>query len=42
MAEEMAAIIPGARLVVTPEAGHLSPIERPQAVTAALRVWLAD
>lgn len=40
MAADMAARIPGARLVVVPEAGHLAPIEAPDAVTAALRVWL--
>ena len=36
----MAAAIPGARLAVIEECGHLSPIERPQAVTALLRDWL--
>lgn len=39
--EEMAALIPGARLVVVPECGHLSTMERPQAVSAAMRAWLA-
>jgi pimeloyl-ACP methyl ester carboxylesterase len=38
--EEMAAAIPGAKLVVVEECGHLSAIERPAAVTAALRAWL--
>ena len=38
---EMAADIPNARLVVVPECGHLSPLERPEAVNAALRSWLA-
>ncbi len=42
MAKEMADLVPGARLVVIPEAGHLSPIERPDAVTAALAAWLED
>jgi len=38
--EEMAAAIPGARLVVLEGSGHLSPLERPAAVTAALAAWL--
>jgi pimeloyl-ACP methyl ester carboxylesterase len=37
----MAALIPGARRVTVPHCGHLSPIERPEAVTAELRAWLA-
>lgn len=41
LARDMAARIPGADLVVIPEAGHLSPIEAPEAVTAALKQWLA-
>jgi len=36
LACEMAAAIPGAKLVVVPECGHLSTIERPQAVNKAL------
>lgn len=36
-AAAMAAGIPGARLVIIPGAGHLSPIENPRAVNAALR-----
>jgi pimeloyl-ACP methyl ester carboxylesterase len=39
--EEMAASIPGARLVVVPDSGHLSPIEQPAAVTAGLREWVS-
>jgi pimeloyl-ACP methyl ester carboxylesterase len=39
--EEMAAAIPGAKLVVVEECGHLSAIERPEAVSAALRDWLS-
>ncbi len=35
-AEEMAAAIPGARLVVVPDCGHLATLERPAAVNAAL------
>lgn len=38
--DEMAALIPGADLVKVDECGHLSPLERPEAVTAALRAWL--
>lgn len=40
MHEEMASLIPGARLQVIEDCGHLSPIEQPQAVTAALRAWI--
>jgi pimeloyl-ACP methyl ester carboxylesterase len=39
--EEMAAAIPGASLEIVEESGHLSPLERPNAVTAAMRGWLA-
>lgn len=38
---EMAELIPGARLVCVPDCGHLSPMEQPEAVTAALMEWLA-
>ena len=38
--EEMAGAIPGAHLVVVDGSGHLSPLERPAAVTAALAAWL--
>ena len=34
--------IAGARLVVVPDSGHLSTIEQPAAVTAALSTWLAE
>jgi pimeloyl-ACP methyl ester carboxylesterase len=40
LAREMADGIHGARLVVVPECGHLSTMERPQAVTAALLDWM--
>jgi len=36
---EMAGSIAGARFVPVEDAGHLSPMERPQAVTALLREW---
>lgn len=38
--EEMASLISGARLCIVEECGHLSPIERPHAVTALMRDWL--
>jgi pimeloyl-ACP methyl ester carboxylesterase len=40
LAEEMAAEIPGARLVKIPECGHLSTLERPDAVNKALIEWM--
>jgi pimeloyl-ACP methyl ester carboxylesterase len=39
--QEMAEAIPEATLVVLPRCGHLSPLERPDAVSAQLRAWLA-
>ncbi len=38
--EEMAALIPASRLVVIENCGHMSTMERPEAVTAAMRDWL--
>ena len=40
LAHEMANGIRGSRLVVVPACGHLSTMERPQAVTAALVEWM--
>lgn len=40
--EEMAALIPGARMIPIEDCGHLSTMERPQAVTAVLRYWLQE
>lgn len=40
--DEMAAEIPGARLVVVEDCGHLAPLEQPHAVSAVLRCWLQD
>ncbi len=39
--ELMAQEIPGARLVTIPDCGHMVTLERPEAVTVALREWLA-
>ena len=36
----LARTLPGARLVVVPECGHMAPMEAPDAVTRALRDWL--
>jgi len=36
----MASGISGAKLAMIEDCGHLSPLERPQAVTALLRMWL--
>jgi len=38
--EEMSAAIPGAKLVVVEECGHLSTLERPDEVNASMRAWL--
>jgi pimeloyl-ACP methyl ester carboxylesterase len=40
-AREMAALVPAAALVVVPRCGHLSTLERPDAVSEALEDWLA-
>lgn len=39
-AREMADAIQGARLAVIEDSGHLSTVEQPEAVTAALEAWL--
>jgi pimeloyl-ACP methyl ester carboxylesterase len=41
LAREICTGISGARLVVVPECGHLSTIEKPDAVNAALAEWLS-
>jgi len=41
LSQEIAAAISGARLVVIPDCGHLSTLERPDAVNAALVEWMA-
>ncbi len=40
LSEEIAAAIAGSRLVVIPDCGHMSTLERPQAVTEALVEWM--
>lgn len=41
LAKEICTGISGARLVVVPDCGHLSTIEKPEAVNAALAEWLS-
>jgi pimeloyl-ACP methyl ester carboxylesterase len=38
--EEMMTVLPNATLVVVEHCGHMSMLEQPEAVTAAMRVWL--
>lgn len=40
LSEEIAAGIPGAKLMIVPDCGHLSQPERPEAVSSALAAWL--
>jgi pimeloyl-ACP methyl ester carboxylesterase len=40
LSEEIAAAIPGSRLVVVPDCGHMSTLEQPQAVAEALVDWM--
>ncbi len=40
LAREIAAGIPGSRLVMIPDSGHLSTLEQPDAVTKALVEWM--
>ena len=42
LAGEIAAGIRGAQLLTVPQSGHLSTLEQPEAVSAALCEWLAD
>jgi pimeloyl-ACP methyl ester carboxylesterase len=38
--EEMAALVPEAQLTVIEEAGHMTPVEQPEAVAEALLAWM--
>ena len=38
---DMAQLIPKSELVLIPKCGHMSTMERPEEVTAAMRAWLA-
>ena len=40
LAEEMAALIPGADLHILPNCGHLPVLEYPEMTTVLLRGWL--
>jgi pimeloyl-ACP methyl ester carboxylesterase len=40
--EEIAGLVPGATLTVIEDCGHLSTLEKPISVTAALRRWLLE
>jgi pimeloyl-ACP methyl ester carboxylesterase len=41
LSQEIAAGIPGAGLVTVPDCGHLSTVEQPAAVNAALAQWMS-
>jgi pimeloyl-ACP methyl ester carboxylesterase len=41
LAEEIAGAIPNSRLVVIPDSGHLSTLERPDSVNKALTEWMS-
>ena len=41
LSEEIAGGIPNSRLVVIPDCGHLSTLERPDAVNTALVQWMS-
>lgn len=40
--QQMAKLIPASRLIAIEHCGHMSTMERPEAVTEALRGWLTD
>ena len=40
--QEMVSLIPGAKLVIIEDSGHLTTMEQPQATTAVLRYWLQE
>ena len=39
--EEIASLVPGSKLVVFDDCGHMAMMEQPDAVAAALVAWLA-
>lgn len=39
--QKMASAVPGSRLVVVPDCGHMSTLEQPSAVSDAMREWLS-
>jgi pimeloyl-ACP methyl ester carboxylesterase len=41
LSQEIVAGIPGARLEIIPHCGHLSTMERPEAINKVLRAWLS-
>lgn len=41
-AQEIAALVPGAKLVVVPDCGHASTLEQPLLVSSALTRWMQD
>ena len=40
--QDMAKALPKARIVVIEDCGHLAPLERPEAVSKALREWMVE
>jgi pimeloyl-ACP methyl ester carboxylesterase len=42
LSDEIAALVPGARLAVVEDCGHLSTMERPWEVSVELRQWLTE
>ena len=42
LAQEISSGVPGAKLAIIPGAGHLAPMERPEAVNAVLLRWLSQ
>jgi len=42
LSQEIANGIPGARLEIVPDCGHLATLEQPDAVNRAMRTWLID
>jgi pimeloyl-ACP methyl ester carboxylesterase len=40
--EEIASLIPGARLEIIEDCGHLTTMERPWETSVALRQWLTE